>query len=280
MTRNQALQSFRQELHISHNQIFTYLNCSLKYRLHYIEGRPMEKVSVALPFGSAIHSAVEMYYRTLKNRSTREPVNAIMERFETCFELEIENQQAPIIYKKETPDRKTAIEMGKSMLQVFYENNIVKPEQIVDIEYPLSARLYKENGEPTDFLLVGIIDLLLVDDNQEILIVDNKTASKSMAQSTADEDNQMTAYSYLLASNKFVFPTAPVNCRFDVLKKLKAPTFEHVSTVRTADQRKRFAKLASSVLNAIDAGIFIPQSSWMCSDCGFVSACKTWHSRS
>ncbi len=27
MSRNQALQTFNQELHISHNQIFTYLNC-------------------------------------------------------------------------------------------------------------------------------------------------------------------------------------------------------------------------------------------------------------
>jgi putative RecB family exonuclease len=240
----------------------------------------MEQVSVALPFGSAIHSAIELYYRTLKNKGALEPVNAIMERFETCFELEIENQKAPIIFKKETPDRTSAIEMAKSMLRVFHETNTVKPEQIVDIEYPLSARLYKENGEPTDFLLVGIIDLLLVDDKQEILIVDNKTASKSMTQSTADDENQMTAYSYLLASNKFVFPTAPVNCRFDVLRKLKTPTFEHVNTVRTAEQRRRFAKIASSVLDGIDKGIFIPQSSWACVDCGFVSACKTWHSRS
>lgn len=279
MTRNQALQSFRQELHISQSQIFTFTNCSLKYKYQYIEGRPMERISIALSFGSAIHSAIEMYYRTLKNRGTREPVEAIIERFVTCLELELANIKVPVIYKKETPDRQAAIEMGKAMLKAFYVSNTVMPEQIVDVELPLSARLYTDEGKPTDFMLVGIIDLLLMNENQEIIVIDNKTASKSMAQSTADEENQMTAYSYLLAANKFVFPTASVNCRFDVLRKLKTPTFEYVSTVRTADQRRRFAKIASSVLAGIDAGIFIPQSSWMCGDCGFISACKTWHKR-
>jgi len=277
MARKQALQSFHQDLHISHNQIFTYLNCSLKYKFHYVEGRPMERVSIALPFGSAIHSAIEMYYRTLKMHQKREQVEAIIERFETCLELELDNTRVPVIYKKETPDRKTTIEMGKGMLRAFHANNTVMPDQIVDVELPLSAQLYTDNGEPTDFLLVGILDLLLMDENQEVLVVDNKTASKPMSQKTADDENQMTAYSYLLAANKFVFPTANVKCRFDVLRKLKTPTFEQVSTFRSADQRRRFAKIASSVLNGIDAGIHVPQASWMCTDCGYSDACRTWH---
>jgi len=278
MSRKQALQAFSQDLHISHNQIFTYQNCSLKYKFQYIEGKPIERVSIALPFGSAIHSAIEMFYRTLKIKGQREPIDAITERFETCLELDLDNAKVPVIFKKETPDRKATIEMGRGMLKAFYESNTITPENIVDVELPLSARLYTDESKPTDFLLVGIIDLLLVDDNQQILIIDNKTASKPLSQTTAADDNQMTCYAYLLASNKkYVFPTADVKCRFDVLRKLKAPTFEQVSTVRTADQRRRFAKIASSVLSAIDAGIHIPQASWMCVDCGFASACKSWH---
>lgn len=166
------------------------------------------------------------------------------------------------------------------MLKAFYETTDVKAEQIVDVELPLTARLYTDDGKPTEFLLVGIIDLLLMDNNQEVIVIDNKTAAKPMAQSTADDDNQMTAYSYLLASNKYVFPTADVKCRLDVLRKLKSPTLEQVGTIRTADQRRRFAKIASSVLTAIDAGIHLPQPSWMCVDCGYSEACRAWHLRS
>ena len=279
MTRKQALQSFKQDLHISHNQIFTYLNCSLKYKFQYIEGKQPERVSLALPFGSAIHSAIEMYYRSLKIKGEREPVDSILERFENCLAIELDNIKVPVIFKKESPDRKSAMELGKAMLRVFHENNTVLPEQIVDVEMPISSRLYTDSGEPTDFLLVGIIDLLLVDENQEVIVVDNKTASKPMSQSTANEENQMTAYSYLLAANKFVFPTANVKCRFDVLRKLKTPVFEQIHTSRNSCQRKRFAKIASTVLSAIDAGIHMPQTSWMCLDCGYSDLCRAWHTR-
>ena len=125
-------------------------------------------------------------------------------------------------------------------------------------------------------MLVGFIDLLLIDENGELIVVDNKTAAKPMPQKTADDSDQMTAYSYLLAASKYVFPTADVKCRYDILRKLQKPKFQQVFTTRTAVQRNRFAKLASGVLAAIDSGCFLPQPSWLCSDCGFSDRCKAW----
>ena len=279
MPRKQALQAFNQELHISHNQIFTYLNCSLKYRFQYIEGRPPERISIALPFGSAIHAAIEMYYRSLKNKGHIEPLAALHDRFQTCLELDLDNTSVPIIYKKDTPDKDAAIDMGKKMLSVLHENiaqTVQSLHEIVAVELPLAATLYTDEGEPTEFKLAGILDLVLRDENGEILVVDNKTAAKPMAESTADENLQMSAYAYLLAANKYVFPRVPVNCRFDILRKLKTPKLEHVHTVRTAEQRRRFAKIANAVLAGIDSWIFMPQPSWMCSDCAYSDACKEW----
>ena len=86
----------------------------------------------------------------------------------------------------------------------------------------------------------------------------------------------MSAYAYLLAANKYVFPTSPVKCRFDVLRKLKTPKLEHVHTVRTAQDRKRFAKIANAVLAGIDAGIYMPQPNWMCATAAYSDACKAW----
>ena len=277
MTRKQALQEFGQELHISHNQIFTYLSCSLKYKYQYVEGRPAERKSVALPFGTAIHSALEMYYRGLQKTSQPEPVEALVERFTETLVLDLDQTKVPVIYKKDTPDKQATIDMGTAMLRAFYEQCTIRPEQIVDVELPLSARLYTDDKQETEFLLVGILDLLIKDDDDSLIVVDNKTATKPMAQNTADDNNQMTAYSYLLGANQYVFPTADVNCRFDILRKLKTPKLEQVSTIRNADSRRRFAKIAGNVLSAIDAGIYIPQPSWMCSDCAFSKACKGWH---
>jgi hypothetical protein len=225
-----------------------------------------------------------MYYRSLKNHGSAETLEALSERFETCLELDIENSEVPIIFKKELPNHEGAVKMGNAMLKVFHETipqTLQNVHEILGVELPLTAKLYNpEDSQPTEFKLAGILDLVIRDKDKYLIIVDYKTAAKPMAQSTADDDMQMSSYGYLLVANKLVLKTSKVQCRFDVLRKLKTPTFEQVSTVRTADQRKRFAKIACSVLSAIDAGIHIPQTSWMCVDCVFSAACKTWHLQS
>ena len=277
MHNSSLSQMVNNELHISHSQIFTYLNCSLKYRFQYVENKPPERTSIALPFGSAIHAAIEMYYRSLKNNGSVEPLKALCERFQTCLELDLDHTDVPVIFKKDLPDHKAAVEMGNAILKVFHESIPQTVQEIIDVELPLTATLFTDDGQPTDFKLVGILDVVFRDEKGEILVVDNKTASKPMAQSTADDNGQMTAYAYLLAANKYVFPTSPVKCRFDLLRKLKTtPKLEHVHTIRTAADRRRFAKIANAVLAAIDAGIFMPQPSWMCADCAYSDACKAW----
>lgn len=276
MTNNPRLKTLNEELHISHSQLFTYSNCSLKYRFKYVEQRPAERISIALPFGTAMHSALEMFYRTFMKSRQYERIVAITERFSTCLELDLENAGAPVIYKKEAPDRESVLTLGREMLKAFYETVNMDAYDILAVELPLSATLYTDEGQPTDFKVFGILDLLLREKSGEILVVDNKTAAKPMAQATADDDNQMTAYSYLLASNRYVFPSAEVRCRFDVLRKLKTPKLEHVFTLRTAAHRKRFARISNGVLAGIDGQVFLPQPSWMCGDCAYADACKAW----
>jgi putative RecB family exonuclease len=276
MTRSQALQMLKEKLHISYSQIFTYLACSLKYKFQYVENRLYERISINLPFGGAIHIVVERYYRTLKEKNIIEPLKVLEELFEDCINLELDHTDIPVIYKKEAPDRKSVIQLGKSMLKAFYEGIDLTNFEVVDVEVPLSARLYTDESEATDFMLIGIIDLLLMDKNHELIVVDNKTAVKPKNQTDVDDDLQFSAYSYLLASNRFTFPTATIKCRMDVLRKLKNPKLEHYHTTRTAEQRKRFAKIANAVLAGIDSRIFIPNKSWLCSDCQFINACEAW----
>ncbi|WP_054688825.1 RecB family exonuclease [Desulfosarcina cetonica] len=212
MPRNQALNRFSQDLYVSHNQILTYLNCSLKYRFHYVEKRKPERISITLPFGKAMHAAEELFYRSMKNGRNKEPLEALLEKFGEvlCTSLE-KNASTPIVWKKTTPDKAGALAMGRSMLTAFHESVDLSGYAVVDVELPLTARLYTDDGLPTDFLLVGIIDLLLMDEHNEAVVVDNKTAAQPMAQKTADNDNQMTSYAYLLAANKYVFPTSRSN---------------------------------------------------------------------
>ena len=276
MSRNFALQEFKNELHISYSQIFTYLNCSLKYRFMYCENQKPEHNPIALPFGSAIHMGIERYYRTLKDKGIYEPLSVLEELFEDCLSYDLDDKYIPVLYKKTMPDKASALNMGKRLLKTFYESIDLTGMEIVEVELPLSATLYTENARATDLKLIGIIDLLLMDDKGQIIAVDNKTAAKPYAQSSVDENLQLTSYSYLLAANKFVFPTADVHCRFDVLRKLKTPKLEHYDTIRTASDRKRFTKIANACLNGIENRVFIPNPSWLCSDCQYKKLCQAW----
>jgi len=278
MTKEQAVQTLKEDyhLHISYSQIFVYLGCSLRYKFQYMENRPQERMSVNLPFGSAIHSAVSRFYETFKSKGTIEPLSILQDLFEDALTLELDHSEVPIIFKKEAPDRDSAITLGKAMVEAFYKEIDLTGYKVVGVELPLSARLFTDEGVATDLKLAGIIDVLLMDENQELLVVDYKTAARAKDQTTVDQDLQFSAYSYLICAAKYVFPTAPVKCRMDVIRKLKVPKMEFYSTVRTAQDRKRFAKIASAVLRGVEQKVFIPNKSYLCSDCSYFQACKAW----
>jgi putative RecB family exonuclease len=270
-----AMQQYQEQLHISHSQIFCYLACSLKYKFQYVEQRPRERISLALPFGKAIHLALERYYRSLMDDRTIVSLDLMETLFEESLTLELDNSEIPVMFKAEASDTASAIQMGNGLLKTFYDNIDLASMAIVDVELPLSAPLYTPSGEKTDINLVGFIDLLLRDDGN-LLVVDNKTSKQKKSQDAVDDDLQMTAYSYLLAANGYVFPRAEVNCRFDVLRKLKSPKLEQYFTTRKAEDRKRFAKIATSVLAGIEQRIFMPVKGWLCSDCAYQDACSKW----
>ena len=275
MPKNVALKNISESLHLSHSQVFTYLNCSLKYRFQYVEQRQIERISIALIFGSAIHSAIEAFYLGVKH-GIKESLESIQEVFDDHISAELNLTDVPVIYKKGTKKDST-ISMGKALLETFYENVNVGGYEIVGVEVPLSARLYTENAEPTDFQLIGIIDLILKNiETDQIILVDNKTAAKAKTQKSVNEDLQLTAYSYLAAANKLCFPRAEIKCRFDVLLKLKTPKMKYYTTNRTAKDRKKFTKLANMVLKGIEERIFFPNKSWLCADCSFKNVCKDW----
>jgi putative RecB family exonuclease len=272
----EALQQYQNQLHISHSQIFCYLACSLKYQFQYVEQRPKERISLALPFGKAIHHSIERYYRSLTDDGEIVSLDLMDTLFEESLTLELDTSEVPILFKNEAPDTDSAINMGKGLLKTFYDNIDLAGMEIVDVELPLSAPLYSADGERTGINLVGVIDLLLRDAEGNLLVVDNKTSKQKKSQDAVDDDLQMTIYSYLLAANGYVFPRAEVQCRFDVLRKLKTPTLEHYFTTRKAEDRKRFAKIATAVLAGIEQRIFIPVRGWLCSDCPYQDACSKW----
>ena len=94
--------------------------------------------------------------------------------------------------------------MGNAMLESFYDSIDIADMEIVDVEMPLSATLYTDAGEATDFKLFGILDLILLDAKGELTVIDVKTSSKGISQAAALQDTQLSAYAYLCIASSEV----------------------------------------------------------------------------
>ena len=264
------LATMRKQLHVSHSQIWTYLECSLKYKFQYVEKRAPEKMSINLFFGSAIHASLERYYNTLVKTGSPERLLVLQQLFAEDLTGNVFIQDVPVLYKKEAPDIDSAIGLGCAMLEVFYNSIDMSHLEIIGVELPLSASITE------DINLIGSIDLLLKDCHRNMVIVDTKTASKAKSQSDIDNDLQLSGYAYLLAENGYIPKNDIVICQWDILRKLKTPKLEQLYSTRTVWDRKRFARIAESVLSGIENKVFIPARSWLCTDCQYADACQGW----
>lgn len=251
------------------------MTCGLRYRFRYVERRPPECLSISLPFGKAMHTALERYYLKLQQGEV-EPLDVLEGLFAERLVGEVQVADVPVLFKKETPNLESAIAMGRRMLQVFHNEIDLGEAEIIAVELPLSAPLYSGEAKPTEYQLIGVIDLLLRDGDGKFIVVDHKTACQQKNQVAVDEDLQLTAYSYLLTAGGLAPGLSNTHCRMDVLRKLKTPKLERYETNRTARDRRRFAMIVGGVLAGIEHRIFVPMKSWLCTDCAYLQACAAW----
>ena len=116
----------------------------------------------------------------------------------------------------------------------------------------------------------GIIDLVDVAG----IIIDHKTAKRSMVPEDVESNIQLTAYALAYRS---LFGAEEKELRFDVLVKTKVPKLQQISTKRTQGDIDRFLKLVGYVSKAIQSGIFYPcEDRQTCSWCGYRWLCKKW----
>jgi putative RecB family exonuclease len=268
----------RNHLHISHSQIWTYLNCSLRYWFQYVKGIPKERASIALIFGGAAHKALERYYLDIMRDNGPTDLATLQDIFTDSIIQGTENTESPILYKKDTPDKDQAIAQGNLMLEKVYPDLAFGPGLVVaGVEMPLAAPVKDPDGNDMDMVLTGILDLVLMDTNTMTpIVVDFKTAKLAKSRAAADEDIQLSMYAYLMDRAGYADLSKPLPCRFQVLRKLKTPKLETVTTFRTQAHMPRLEKLMHAVLTGIEHQVFIPCKSWLCADCAYADACRDW----
>jgi RecB family exonuclease len=258
---------FESILHISFNQVRTFLQCPQKYFFQYVRGMEWEFIPEYFPFGRAIHKAVEGFYRHVAEHGEKLPIDIFLETFRKAWKFSLTEK----IRFKENPE--VLENMGINLLEVFHRE--VHPNRIIGVEIPFSVEMTdRVTGETLPCQLVGIFDLIETDEDGNPVVVELKTGKKRFTEDQLDLDFQATLYGYALKQMGYSTTKDETLIRFDLLLKTKKPDLEKYFTIRNGKHYLQALTTIKKILRAIEKEAFFPITGWHCSDCPFQTTCQ------
>jgi len=254
--------------HLSYSSINTYMLCARSWEFRYIE-KPEVPVAVALPFGSAIHKAVQTYITT----KTLHPdeVQPLHELWSTCWQDALAERKQEVDWDK---PKSYYANLGLTMLKA---SSIVTA---IDAIQPLAWHTEEDFSEHRiEFTvpgvpvpIIGYIDMLAIDG----IPIDFKTAGRKWA--AGKEHTEQQPNYYLAALNQMGFEDISNNkFRYYILTKTKSPICQVLETSRSWQQLLWTFQAIRQAWDAISAGHFPPNtSSWKCSEkfCSYWGLCR------
>ncbi|MCB9833558.1 MAG: PD-(D/E)XK nuclease family protein [Planctomycetes bacterium] len=233
----------------SYSKISTYLRCPRLYRLRYEDRLEPERLSLALPLGSAMHDCLQWEVAE-RGRGREVGAGEIHEVFRALLMARLEIAGCPVSGEPEE-----ASETGRRMIEAY-----IAWGRLQDI-----ATIEGEHLAPIDegIELEGRIDF--VRDGEEVEILELKTAARAWSQSQADLNLQAACYSLLTGIEKV---------RFIVLTKTKSPKVQEILTSCSWERLDLLRDTIREVDAAIRARSFPRNVSPMnCAGCEFRDQC-------
>jgi putative RecB family exonuclease len=252
--------------YVSWSAINAYRSCPLRYYFRYVEQLPEQTVSSALVFGSAIHGAIELWFRERLAGNADPDLDLLLD----AYQAEWQDRDISIIKFGKKEDVDSLGELAERMLTAFMRNEASRPDgQILGVEEQLQESVIE--GCPD---LLARLDLLIETDDA-VVVTDFKTSRARWSQEQANQaGEQLLLYSELV---KHFVPAKPLRLEFVVLTKTKSPSIE-IYTVAVDQQRvDRSRKTVERVWRGIESGLFFPSPSMMnCPSCPFRGPCRAW----
>ena len=261
--------------YISASRVNTYISCPRKYWFNYVAKAEKESHPAALMFGTAAHDVIAHVYELIKSSKlhTIPQNNPLKDLTNNAFDeaLNEAHKLSDKIKYPPKPGMANADEMRRKLhnvLQTWWDKTEL-PEEVLATETSFRAEITDpRTGELRDTQLLGIVDAVTRRENETIL-EEHKTSARKWTAADSTESLQSTLY---LAAHRQI-----TTMRFNILIKTKIPNLQTTTTTRTALEKKDGVLTLCSVMDAINAGIFYPIKSWMCSGCPFLQQCKAGH---
>lgn len=260
---NSELAKLREKPHWSFSSLNGFLNiCSLQWAFRYIYKREKECSSVNLCFGSAFHKTAEWLARG-RMKGDYPETNKIQDVFSEAWHWEYKADDLLHLPEEEYNQYDAT---GRRMVETL---NHSWTDDALDVGWAFSVQI-PGVSKP----LIGEVDLIVRDSDNEVALIDWKTAGRKWAEGKANKDLQATCFSYAWKKQIGFIP----KFRYDVITKTKQPSYDQHPTRRNDDDFARMIHLAQMVEKAVKAEIFLPnETGFYCNGCEYASACKEWH---
>lgn len=151
-------------LKLSVTALNTYLKCPYKFKINNILRTPRAKPSY-LAFGTAIHKALEIFFKNFQKTHRVPSKQLLIKKFELALEKELLSEK----------DYKTLLGRGRKVLEEYYKINKDQFREPLYTEYSFGFRKVYLGDIP----LSGKIDRIdwLDKDKKEVKVVDYKTGT-------------------------------------------------------------------------------------------------------
>lgn len=243
----------------SYSKLDTYIQCSFKYKLRYVDGHYVSGSSIATEFGTLLHSIEETIANNIK---AGEPINyvALKNTFLVgCMKLNAKYPKDFITYDKS--DRTYRDKMyfylntGIYRLEKFMKAH--PTYEIVGAEIPFSFEASETYG------FKGFIDRVIRDTaTGEYIIQDIKSYAVPLEHSKLVTPLQFVVYT-IAAEKIFGCDKSMIKCSYDL------PLCDIIQEAGTAGYVDRGTKKISSIFEKIAEMDFHPTPSPLCHWCEF-----------
>lgn len=254
--------------HLSWSSISSYRSCPRRFAYAYIEHAPAERRSAALPFGSAVHRAIELLHQARLEGAKLPGLTDLTAAYENSWQKE--TAEGPELAFGKAEDPKTLNALAERMLAAYRQHvaESVTAGQLLAIEHSERFNIVAE-APPLEARL-DRVEL----DGDVLLVTDTKTSKNRWNDTKIRESQpQVVLYGFGLIGMRNAMGAKRIRARFEVLTKGKKPTIQVIEPEITRDDALRVRELVGETWRAITAGVFPRRESYSCDQCPFRVRC-------
>lgn len=267
-------------LHVSASSLRVLRECPRQFLLQYLQGHRRERLSSRMVLGTAVHAALELFYRALMEGVQEPGVGAMV-----AIALDKIAAEADGLTPLEFDEGEGVTELkaeAKRVIESFLANPY-RPHKVLGVEVPFGLALTDDKTGEAMFeeLVVGFLDLLVEDEDGVVAIVDHKVSARLAVPKSTELDIQLGLYGW--AGDKSFGGGTPVRLRHHVLVRSKRGVrCEVVDVPRSANDAREAFEGACAGVELIQVLVEHPRPevllgrnrSWRCSGCAYRNRCE------